>query len=108
MPADFPRSLIPHLRKLHKHLQHKPPIEVLLDDGSAEPTPRATPSPVDLFGANCAQLSPPQHEKLLGTLDHFNQRGMFPVDPKSVPACAQGELRTLLMEEACKRVAAKQ
>ena len=56
--------------------------------------------------ANCDQLSVKQRAHLDSLLHHFILGGLFPTDPKRVPACVDGELP--LMDESCTAVAEKQ
>ena len=58
--------------------------------------------------ANCGQLSVKQRAHLDSLLHHFISGGLFPTDPKRVPACVDGELSLPLIDECCTPVAEKQ
>ena len=58
--------------------------------------------------ANCGQLSVKQRAHLDSLLHHFISGGLFPTDPKRVPACVDGELSLPLIDESCTPVAEKQ
>lgn len=46
------------------------------------------------------QLSKDQKAELIATLDCLIGRGLFPTDPKRVPACMDGELTLPLIDES--------
>ena len=58
--------------------------------------------------ANCGQLSVQQKHQLENLLEHFISGGLFPTDPKRVPACVDGELTLPLANETSTPAADKQ
>ena len=57
---------------------------------------------------NCGQLSVQQKHQLETLLEHFISGGLFPTDPKRVPACIDGELTLPLANETSTPAADKQ
>ena len=57
---------------------------------------------------NCGQLSVKQKAHLDSLLHHFISGGLFPTDPKRVPACVNGELSLPRIDESFTPVAEKQ
>ena len=58
--------------------------------------------------ANFGQISAGQKHVFVKMLQTFADEGLFPTDPKRVPACVDGELTLPLIDEACRPIAAKQ
>ena len=58
--------------------------------------------------ANLGTLGALQKQQLISILEDFIADGLFPVDPKRVPACISGELELPLINESCTPFAAKQ
>ena len=58
--------------------------------------------------AICGQLGVKERAHLDSLLHHFITGGLFPTDPKRVPACVNGELSLPLIDESCTPVAEKQ
>lgn len=58
-------------------------------------------------GANCGQLNDDLKAELMGTLDWFVERGVFPTGPKLVPACVGGKVPPPLIDEFHPPVAEK-
>ena len=81
---EQPRSTKPAV------LEHQPHEQVRVED------------------ANCGQLSVKQRAHLDSLLHHFISGGLFPTDPKHVPACVDGELSLPLIDGSCTPVAEKQ
>ena len=79
-----------------------------MPDADQVSTELDVPDPVDSKDANCGQLSETQKEELMTTLDWFIHQGLFPTDPKRVPACLDGELTLPLIDESHSPVAGKQ
>ena len=75
---------------------------------SAEETDEGPPTAVRVEDANYGQLSLQQKQELEQLLQHFIDRGLFPNDPKRVPACVGGELQLPLIDENCTPVAERQ
>lgn len=63
---------------------------------------------VDVRNANLGQLGALQKHQLVNVLSAFIEEGLFPIDPKRVPACIDGELELPLINEFCTPYAAKQ
>ena len=87
-----PRAPSPEQLRLTKPatLEHQPHEQVRVED------------------ANCGQLSVKQRARLDSLLHHFISGGLFPTNPKRVPACVDGELSLPLLDESCTPVAEKQ
>ncbi|CAB1118123.1 unnamed protein product [Ectocarpus sp. CCAP 1310/34] len=58
--------------------------------------------------ANLGTLGSLKQQQLGNVLAAFIEDGLFPIDPKRVPACINGELELLLINEFCTPFAAKQ
>ena len=56
---------------------------------------------------NLGTLGTLQRQQLIHPLEAFIADGLFPIDPKRVPACIDGELEPPLVIEACTTFAAK-
>ena len=65
-------------------------------------------SQVKLSDANMGQLGRVEKGDLLRILGDIVEAGLFPTDPKRVPACISGELEFPLIDESCTPFAAKQ
>lgn len=63
---------------------------------------------VKVSDANMGTLGALQKQQLIEVLILFIQEGLFPIDPKRVPACIDGELELPLLNEHCRPFAAKQ
>lgn len=70
--------------------------------------PSSTPSVVDVRDADRGQLGALQKHQLVMVLSVFIEDGVFPIDPKRVPACIDGKLELPLIIEFCTPFAAKQ
>ena len=84
------------------HADTPPHAPMAREGGSGESTP------VRVEDANYGQLGVQQKWELEELLQHFIDRGLFPTDPKRVPACVGGELALPLIDEGCTPVAERQ
>lgn len=80
-----------------------PPISVPSPSPGSEPEPK-----VQVQNANMGNLGSLQKDQLVDVLSLFIEEGLFPIDPKRVPACINGELELPLINEFCTPFAAKQ
>ena len=62
---------------------------------------------VDIAEASMGQLSRGRKSALLELLREYSDRGLFPANPKVVPACHGAKLRLPLTREDCTPYAAK-
>ena len=67
-----------------------------------------SPLEIQAKDANLSQLGPNEKRQLIDALQEYITAGLFPSDPKRVPACIEGELTLPLKKEACISVAEKQ
>ena len=58
--------------------------------------------------ANMGTLGALQKQQMIDVLTVFIEEGLFPIDPKRVPACIDGELELPLINEHCTPFASKQ
>ena len=76
------------------------------------PPPTATtaesPPEIQVKYANLSQPGPNEKWQLMDALREYITAGLFPSDPKRVPACIEGGLTLPLKKEACISVAEKQ
>ena len=70
--------------------------------------PAEAPAECQAKYANLGQLGPHQKWQLTDALREYITAGLFPSDPKRVPACIGGELTLPLKNETCTPVAEKQ
>ena len=70
--------------------------------------PAEAPAECQAKDANLGQLGPHQKRQLTDILREYITAGLFPSDPKRVPACIGGELTLPLKNETCTPVAEKQ
>ena len=85
-----------------------PPMpEPPLPPAPSPPPPPASPE-ARVSTANLGTLGKLQKQQLVDVLVAFIQDGLFPIDPKRVPACIDGELELPLINEFCNPYAAKQ
>ena len=83
-----------------------PPLKPqTVDENGTDNTPVEC---VKTENANLGQLSVDQKQQLGDVLQEYIDAGLFPSDPKHVPACLNGELTLPLIDESCRPVAAKQ
>lgn len=86
-----------------------PRADTLASEPSTDSDSEDTPPPkVDVKDANMGQLGALQKHQLVEVLSAFIEDGLFPIDPKRVPACIDGELELPLINEFCTPFAAKQ
>ena len=87
-----------------------PPLPMrALDTSCASNTGRTEPvTKVQASDANLGTLGSLQKQQLSRLLETFVEDGLFPIDPKRVPACIDGELELPLINESCTPFAAKQ
>ena len=76
--------------------------------GTERPTGDLEEVAVDIAEANMGQLSQGCKSNLLELLREYRDRGLFPANPKVVPACHGAKLRLPLTREDCTPYAAKQ
>ena len=76
--------------------------------GAEMPTGDVKEVAVDIAEANMGQLSQGCKSDLLELLREYRDRGLFPANPKVVPACHGAKLRLPLTREDCTPYAAKQ
>ena len=89
--------------------EKKPSPAVEGERGGAEmPTGDVKEVAVDISEANMGQLSQGCKSDLLELLREYRDRGLFPANPKVVPACHGAKLRLPLTREDCTPYAAKQ
>ena len=75
----------------------------------SEPSvPPVPPPTVDVREANLGNLGALEKDQLIDVLSLFIEEGLFPIDPKRVPTCVDGELELPLINEFCTPFAAKQ
>ena len=79
-----------------------------VEQPSAEEADGGPPTAVRVEDANYGQLGLHQKRELEQLLQHFIDQGLFPNDPKRVPACVGGELQLPLIDENCTPVAERQ
>ena len=70
--------------------------------------PAEAPAECQAKDANLGQLDPHQKRQLTDALREYITAGLFPFDPKRVPACIGGGLTLPLKNETCTPVAEKQ
>ena len=83
----------------------EPPLPV---DNESDVLPDGPERTVRWQDANMGTLGALQKQQLVEVLLLFIQEGLFPIDPKRVPACVDGELELPLINEHCAPYAAKQ
>ena len=73
-----------------------------------ESDPHPSDSQVKVSDANTGQLGRAEKSELMRLLRDFVEAGLFPIDPKRVPACINGELELPLIDGSSTPYAAKQ
>ena len=76
---------------------------VVATDPTLEPHPK-----VKVENANMGTLGTLQKDQLVPVIVRFIEEGLFPLDPKLVPACINGTLELPLINEFCTPFSAKQ